>query len=58
MIGFSDTDENEYYFLFILFVSYLRVFYICQGVGNPFWSEISFPFFLGVVIGLELSIRL
>ena len=58
MIGFFDTDENEYYFLFILFVSYVRVFYICPGVGNPYWSGVSFPLFLGVAIGLELKIRL
>ena len=32
-----------YYFLFILFVKYVRVFYICPGVGNPYWSGISFP---------------
>ena len=29
-----------------------------SGVGNPYWSRISFPLFLGVVIGLELRIRL
>ena len=35
MIGFFDTDENEYYFLFILFVSY--VLFKCLGsciIGN------------------------
>ena len=59
MIGFFDTDENEYYFLFILFVSYVRVFYKCLRVGNPYWSGISSPpLFLGVAIGLELRIRL
>ena len=53
MIGFFDTDKNEYYFLFILFVSYVKVFfYICPGVGNPYWSGISSPLFLGVAIGL------
>ena len=33
-IGFFDTDENEYYFPFILFVSYvIFVIYVCPGVG-------------------------
>ena len=59
MIGFLDTDENEYYFLFFLFVSSVRVLYICPGVGNPYWLGISSSlFFLGVAIGLELRIRL
>ena len=31
-IGFFDTDENEYYFLFILFVSY--VIYILRMSGG------------------------
>ena len=51
MIGFFNTDENEYYFLFILFVSYVIYIYICPGVGYPYW-------FLGVAIGIELRIRL
>ena len=34
-IGCFDTDENEYYFLFILFVSYVIYFYVCPGVGYP-----------------------
>ena len=51
-IGFFNTDENEYYFLFILFVSYVIFYiYVCPGVGYP--SE-----FLGVALGLELRIRL
>ena len=45
MIGFLDTDENEYYFLFIIIVSYVRVFYICPEVGNPYYSGISSPLF-------------
>ena len=57
MIGFFDTDENEYYFLFILFVSYVRYIYICLGVGSPYWSGIfSSPLCLVVAIGLELRI--
>ena len=55
MIGFLDTDENEYYFLFI---SYVLSFYICPGVGNPTGQGFPPPFFLGVAIGLELRIRL
>ena len=51
MIGFFDADENEYYFLFILFVSYVIYIFTCPGVGYPYW-------FLGVAIGLELRIRL
>ena len=51
-IGFFDTDENEYYFPFILFVSYvIFIIYVCPGVGYP-------SYFLGVAIGLELRIRL
>ena len=35
-IGCFDTDENEYYFLFILFVSYVIFYiYVCPGVGYP-----------------------
>ena len=35
-IGCFDTDENEYYFLFILFVSHVIFYiYVCPGVGYP-----------------------
>ena len=35
-IGCFYTDENEYYFLFILFVSYVIFYiYVCPGVGYP-----------------------
>ena len=35
-IGCFDTDKNEYYFLFILFVSYvIFYFYVCPGVDYP-----------------------
>ena len=60
MIGFLDTDENEYYFLFILFVSYVRVYtyrYVPELV-TPTGQGFSPPFFLGVAISLELRIRL
>ena len=50
-IGCFDSDENEYYFLFILFVSYVMYFYVCLGVDYP-------SYFLGVALGLELRIRL
>ena len=50
-IGCFDRDENEYYFLFILFVSYVMYFYVCLGVDYP-------SYFLGVALGLELRIRL
>ena len=52
VLCFFNTDENEYYFPFILFVSYvICIIYVCPGVGYPSW-------FLGVAIGLELRIRL
>ena len=36
MIGFFDTDENEYYFLFILFVSYvIYIFTYVRGLVTP-----------------------
>ena len=36
MIGFFDTDENEYYFLFILFVSYvIHIFTYVWGLVTP-----------------------
>ena len=58
MIGFLDTDENEYYFLFILFVSYVRVYTYVQELVTPTGQGFPPPFFLGVAIGLELRIRL
>ena len=33
---FFDTDENEYYFPFILFVSYvIFIIYVCPGLVTP-----------------------
>ena len=58
MIGFLDTDENEYYFLFILFVSYVKVFTYVRGLVTPIGQGFPPLFFLGVAIGLELRIRL
>ena len=58
MIGFLGTDENEYYFLFILFVSYVRVFTYVWGLVTPTGQEFPPPFFLGVAIGLKLRIML
>ena len=59
MIGFFGTDENEYYFLFILFVSYVRVFFTyVRGLVTPIGQGFPSPLFLGVAIGLELRIGL
>ena len=59
MIGFFDSDENEYYFLFILFVSYVKVFFTyVRGLVTPTGQGFPSPLFLGVAIGLELRIRL
>ena len=58
MIGFLDADENEYYFLFILFVSYVRVYTYVRELVTPTGQGFPPPFFLGVAIGLELRIRL
>ena len=35
MIGFLDSDENEYDFLSILFLSYVRVFTCVRGLVTP-----------------------
>ena len=58
MIGFLDTDKNEYYFLFILIVSHVRVFTYVLGLVTPTGPGFPLPFFLGVAMGLELRIRL
>ena len=59
MIGFFGTDENEYCFLFILFVSYVRVFFAyVWGLVTPTGQGFPPPLFLGVAIGLELRIKL
>ena len=58
MIGFLDTDENEYYFLFILFVSYVRVYTYVRELVTPTDQGFPPPFFLGVAMGLKLRIRL
>ena len=58
MIGFLDTGENVCYFLFILFVSYVRVFTYVRELVTPTGQGFPPPFFLGVAIGLELKIRL
>ena len=59
MIGFFDSDENEYYFLFVLFVSYVRVFFTyVRGLVTPTGQGFPSPLFLGVALGLELRIRL
>ena len=58
MIGFLDTNKNEYYFLFILFVSYVRVFTYVRELVTPAGQRFPPPCFLGVAIGLELRIRL
>ena len=60
-VGFFESDENEYYFLFYSFLLAMSEFFLhMSGDGNPCWSGISPPplFFLGVAIGLELRIRL
>ena len=58
MIGFLDADENEYYFLFILFVSYVRVYTYVWELVTPNGQGFPPPFFLCVAIGLEVRIRL
>ena len=58
MVGFFDTDENDYYFLFILFVSYVRGFTYVRGLVTPTGQGYPSPLFLGVALGLELRIRL
>ena len=45
MIGFFDTDEMEYYFLFIPFVSYVRVFTYVRGLVTPTGQGFPLPFF-------------
>ena len=45
MIGFLDTDENEYYFLFIVFVSYVRVFTYVRGLVTPTGQGFPCPLF-------------
>ena len=50
-------DENEYYFLFNLFVSYVKVYTYVRESVTPTGQGFPSPFFLGVAIGLELRIR-
>ena len=35
MIGYLDTDENVYYFLFILFVRYVKVYTYVRELVTP-----------------------
>ena len=45
-VGFFDTNENEYYFLFYSFLLAMsEVFYICPGMVTLASRDLSFPFF-------------
>ena len=55
---FFDTDENKYYFLFILFNFYVRDYTYVLGWEASVGQGSPPPFFLGVAIGLLLRIKL
>ena len=45
-VGFFDTNENEYYFLFYSFLSAMsEVFTYVRGVVTPASRDLSLPFF-------------